>query len=69
MTEGPSGGAPIYPNFYIKETDLPTIKDKKIDDEYKVVLKVKQKAIRKMRAGEIEAEVEVVEIGLLNKDS
>lgn len=65
MTEGPGAVGPIYPMLYIKERDLPGIKKKEIDDEYKIVLKVKQRAVRKLRGGEIEAEVDITEIGLM----
>ena len=58
------GGEPIYPSFFIKETDLPDIKDKKLDDEFEIRLKVAVREIRKMRAGDIQVEVETREIGL-----
>lgn len=64
----PGASEPYYPSFYIREIDLPAIKDKKIDDEFKVILKVKLKAIRKMKADDIEAEASILEIGLKGKD-
>ena len=64
MLEGPTRGEPIYPSFSIKETDLPEIKDKKIDDEFEVRIRVKVNGIHKGRAGDIVAEVDQREIGL-----
>lgn len=64
----PGASEPYYPTFDIRESDLPSIKDKKIDDEFKVVLKIKVKAIRKMRAGEINLDASILEIGLMGKE-
>ncbi len=65
VMESPERGKPIYPSFSIKETDLPAIKDKKIDDEFEIRLKVKVNGIHKGRAGDIIAEVDQREIGLV----
>ena len=55
----------IYPEIYIKETDLPNVKDWKIDDEYMIKIKVKVKGVRERRATDIEADAEIREIGLV----
>jgi len=67
VMDSPYSGKPIYPSFDIKETDLPDIKDKKIDDEFEVRIKVKVKGINKGRAGDIRVETEMLEIGLSGK--
>lgn len=55
---------PVYPSFSIRELDVPEIKDKKIDDEFEVTIKVRVEGIRKDMAEEIVANVEMLKIGI-----
>lgn len=63
----PDRGKPIYPSMEIKEVDMPSIKDKKIGDEFYVKVKVRVTGIRERRATDIVADVEQLEIGEAQK--
>ena len=65
--EVPGAVEPYYPSFELGELDLPGMKDFKISQEIKLVIKTRIKRMVEGRHGEFRTTFEVMEVGVDKK--